>query len=55
MDRRQGAEGVLRYTETQSVAVQRLLRFGPVLGMKDKTYAQVMTANLRLLKKVGRA
>ena len=55
MGRRQGAEGVLRYTETQSVAVQRLLRFGPVLGMRDKTYAQVMTANLRLLKKVGRA
>ncbi len=53
--RRQGAEGVLRYTETQSVAVQRLLRFGPAFGMDDKTYAQVMTANLRLLRKVGRA
>ena len=46
---------VLRYTETQSVAVQRLLRFGPAFGMDDKTYAQVMTANLRLLRKVGRA
>ena len=53
--RRQGAEGVLRYTETQSLAVQRLLRFGPSFGMDDKTYAQVMSANLRLLKKAGRA
>jgi acyl-CoA reductase-like NAD-dependent aldehyde dehydrogenase len=53
--RRQGAEGVLRYTETQSVATQRLLRFAPQLGMSDETYAKVMTANLRLMKKLGRA
>jgi acyl-CoA reductase-like NAD-dependent aldehyde dehydrogenase len=53
--RRQGAEGVLRYTEPQSVAVQKLVRIAPMLGMKDATYAKVMTANLRLLKKLGRA
>ena len=53
--RRQGAEGVLRYTETQSVATQRLLRFGPMLGLSDERYAKVMTAQLRLLKKLGRA
>ena len=29
MGRRQGTEGIRRYTETQSVAVQRLLRFAP--------------------------
>ncbi len=51
--RRQGAEGILRYTETQSVATQRLLRFAPMLGMSDKTYAQVMTSNLRLMRKLG--
>lgn len=55
MGRRQGAEGIHRYTETQSVATQRLLRFGPVLGMSDEAYAKVMTANLRLMKKLGRA
>lgn len=27
----------------------------PMLGMKGETYARVMTANLRLLKKLGRA
>jgi len=55
MGRRQGTEGIRRYTETQSVAVQRLLRFAPVLGMSDETYAKVMTVNLRVMKKLGRA
>ncbi|MCD4524637.1 succinic semialdehyde dehydrogenase [Nocardioides sp. cx-173] len=53
--RRQGSEGVLRYTESQSVATQRLVRFAPMLGMSDETYGKVMTANLRLMKKLGRA
>jgi succinate-semialdehyde dehydrogenase / glutarate-semialdehyde dehydrogenase len=55
MGRRQGSEGILRYTESQSVATQRLLRFAPMLGMSDETYAKVMTLNLRLMKKLGRA
>ena len=55
LGRRQGAEGVLRFTETQSVATQRLIRFGPQFGMSDETYAKVMNANLRLMKKLGRA
>jgi succinate-semialdehyde dehydrogenase/glutarate-semialdehyde dehydrogenase len=54
LGRRQGAEGVHRYTETQSVATQRLVRFGPMLGMSDQTYAKIMTANLRLMHKLGR-
>lgn len=53
MGRRQGAEGILRYTETQSVATQRLLRFAPMLGMSDQTYAKVMTLNLRAQRKLG--
>jgi succinate-semialdehyde dehydrogenase/glutarate-semialdehyde dehydrogenase len=53
--RRQGAEGVLRFTETQAVATQRLIRFAPQLGMSEETYAKVMNANLRLMKKLGRA
>ncbi|MBS43348.1 MAG: succinic semialdehyde dehydrogenase [Nocardioides sp.] len=55
MGRRQGAEGIHRYTEPQSVGVQKLLRFAPVLGMSDETYAKVMTANERLMSKLGRA
>jgi succinate-semialdehyde dehydrogenase/glutarate-semialdehyde dehydrogenase len=53
--RRQGGEGILRYTESQSVATQRLIRLAPVLGMSDETYATIMTANLRFMKKLGRA
>jgi acyl-CoA reductase-like NAD-dependent aldehyde dehydrogenase len=55
LGRRQGSEGVLRFTETQSVATQRATRLAPSLGMSDATYAKVMTANLRLMKKLGRA
>ena len=53
--RRQGSEGILRYTEAQSVATQRLVRIAPAFGLSDETYGKVMTANLRLLKKLGRA
>ncbi len=55
MGRRQGSEGIHRYTESQSVATQRLVRFAPMLGMSDETYAKVMTANLKIMKKLGRA
>ncbi len=55
MGRRQGGEGIHRYTESQAVATQRVVRFAPVLGMSDATYAKVMTAQLRLMKKLGRA
>ena len=55
LGRRQGAEGVLRYTETQSVGTQRVLPVAPVLGMSEETYAKVMTTALRVLKKIGRA
>lgn len=55
MGRRQGREGILRYTESQSVATQHVLRFGPMLGMSDEHYARVMTASLRALKALGRA
>ena len=55
MGRRQGSEGIHRYTESQSVATQRLIRFAPMLGMSDENYAKMMTTNLRLMKKLGRA
>jgi succinate-semialdehyde dehydrogenase / glutarate-semialdehyde dehydrogenase len=54
LGRRQGAEGIHRFTESQTVATQRLVRFAPMLGMSDQAYAKVMTASLRLMKKLGR-
>ena len=55
MGRRQGSEGIHRYTETQSVASQSLLRFSPQYGLSDEQYAKSMTFSLRLMKKMGRA
>ena len=52
--RRQGAEGIHRYTETQSVAAQRLIPIAPVLGMSDRLWAQSMTMALRALRKTRR-
>jgi succinate-semialdehyde dehydrogenase / glutarate-semialdehyde dehydrogenase len=54
LGRRQGAEGIHRYTDVQAVAVQRLFRFSPVLGMSDETFAEVMTAQMRLMRKTKR-
>ena len=54
MGRRQGAEGVLRYTESQSVGTQKLIRFGPMYGMNDEQYAKFMTTSVKLMSKLGR-
>ena len=55
LGRRQGAEGIHRYTEAQSVGTQRLVPIAPMFGMSEETNATVMTAALRLLNKLGRA
>ncbi len=55
MGRRQGSEGIHRYTEVQSVATQSLLRLSPQFGMSDKQYARTMTLSLKVLDKLGRA
>jgi succinate-semialdehyde dehydrogenase / glutarate-semialdehyde dehydrogenase len=54
LGRRQGAEGVLRFTETQSVATQRASRIAPAYGLSDQGWGRLMTAGLRLLRKTGR-
>jgi succinate-semialdehyde dehydrogenase/glutarate-semialdehyde dehydrogenase len=53
--RRQGAEGIHRYTEAQAVATQRLLPLAPTLGLGDEAYARVMTTALRVMNRLGRA
>lgn len=54
ISRRHGAEGILKYTETQNVTAQRLLPIAPALGLDDKGYATAMTAALRVLKGMRR-
>lgn len=53
--RRQGAEGILRYTEAQSVATQRLVPIAPVMGLSEERHAKFMSMSLRVLNKLGRA
>jgi succinate-semialdehyde dehydrogenase / glutarate-semialdehyde dehydrogenase len=48
--RRNGAEGILKYTEAQTVATQRGLPMAPSLGMGDEGYAALMSRSLRALK-----
>ncbi len=54
LGRRQGADGVHRYTEPQTVATQRVLPIAPTAGIGDKTFARMLTGTLRLLKRTGR-
>ncbi|MFF3212306.1 succinic semialdehyde dehydrogenase [Streptomyces sp. NPDC002886] len=50
LGRRHGSEGILKYTEAQTVAHQRLLPMGPSLGMDDEKYAAFMTRSLQVMK-----
>jgi succinate-semialdehyde dehydrogenase/glutarate-semialdehyde dehydrogenase len=50
LGRRHGSEGILKYTEAQTIAHQRVLPMAPSLGMDDETYAAFMSRSLRLLK-----
>ncbi|MFD8708384.1 succinic semialdehyde dehydrogenase [Kitasatospora sp. NPDC059648] len=50
LGRRHGADGILRFTEAQTVATQRLMPIAPSFGLDDKQFAAVMTGGLRALK-----
>ncbi|MCH0542234.1 succinate-semialdehyde dehydrogenase (NADP(+)) [Streptomyces sp. MUM 203J] len=50
LGRRHGAEGILKYTEAQTVAQQRVMPLAPSFGMDDAKYAQFMSRSLRLMK-----
>ncbi|MEV4434657.1 succinic semialdehyde dehydrogenase [Streptomyces sp. NPDC049555] len=52
LGRRHGTEGILKYTEAQSVVQQRLVPMGPAFGLDDEQYARLMTNGLRLLKAI---
>ena len=41
--RRHGAAGILRYAETQTVAVQRLMPLAAPEGVAEETYSRIMT------------
>ena len=52
MGRRHGREGIRKYTDTQTVAHQRLVPIAPLPGMAVDTWARLMTRSLRMLKRI---
>ena len=48
--RRHGAEGLLRFTESQNVTAQRVLPVAPACGLGDETFTKVLTGALRVMK-----
>lgn len=51
--RRHGDEGLLKYTESQTVATQRALGFGAPFGWSDRKWGQVLTVSLGTMKRLG--
>jgi hypothetical protein len=53
MRARHGAEGILKFTETQTVAVQRLLPVGTPQWMDAVVHARWMTRLMKLMRRIG--
>ena len=52
LGRRHGAEGILKYTEPQTVAIQRGLPLAAPAGMPDEVFSRAMSTTLKALKRV---
>jgi len=50
LGRRHGAPGILKYTEQQTVSVQRLMPLAPPPLVGQRLWARLITAGLRLLR-----
>jgi hypothetical protein len=52
LGRRHGATGILKYTEPQTISVQRLLPLAPPPMIGQRLFAMGMTWGLRLLRRL---
>lgn len=52
--RRNGAEGILRFTEVQTVATQRGLKLRPFKGMPPRLWARSLTTGIKALRHLPR-
>ena len=50
LGRRHGADGILKYTEAQTISVQRGMPIAPPSGVGEKDYSELMSGALRLLR-----
>ncbi|MFF9542539.1 succinic semialdehyde dehydrogenase [Streptomyces albidoflavus] len=53
LGRRHGAEGIRKYTQAQTVAVQRLLPLGPPPGRSAREFVRRTNGQLSLLRRLG--
>jgi len=53
LGRRHGADGILKYTEPQTIAHQRIQGFTPPARISPETWATLLTGALKVLKAVG--
>lgn len=53
LGRRHGIEGLMKYTEPQTISVQHLLGFGAPFGRTDKQWAAMLTTAVRTMKRLG--
>ncbi|MFZ0530640.1 MAG: succinic semialdehyde dehydrogenase [Propionicimonas sp.] len=53
LGRRHGSQGLLKYTEPQTVSRQRLHPIAPPRGLGNAGYAQLMTAAIGVLNRIG--
>lgn len=54
LGRRHGADGIVKYTESQTIAVQRLLGLGVPPQLTAEKFTDVMTGFFRVMKALGR-
>lgn len=52
LGRRHGATGILKYTEPQTVSVQRLMPIAPPPLVGQRLWARLMTLGLRVLSRI---
>jgi len=52
LGRRHGAEGIRKYTEQQTVAVQRVMPVAAPFSVSEGAWARVVTSGLRLLRRL---
>jgi succinate-semialdehyde dehydrogenase/glutarate-semialdehyde dehydrogenase len=50
--RRHGSDGLLRYTEVQTIASQRWFGFEPIMGMPYEKYAAMLARGLKTMKRL---
>ena len=52
LGRRHGREGIVKYTESQTISTQRLIAVGPSPALHGERYVRLMTYGIRLLRRL---